>query len=88
MNFAVTKMSSKGQIVIPQKLRNKFKVGDSILIIEQDGNLILKNKEKLYEQTKQDREFVRETEAAYKRIEKGKSTTMEFDDFIEEMKKW
>lgn len=37
---------------------------------------------------KEDLEFARRTEAAYKRMEKGKFITMEFDEFIEEIKKW
>ena len=39
-------------------------------------------------QFKEDLEFARRTEEARKRIEAGKGITMDFDDFIEEMKKW
>jgi hypothetical protein len=33
-------------------------------------------------------EFAKRTEEAYKRIESGKGIEMNFDKFIEEMKKW
>ena len=36
----------------------------------------------------EDLEFARRTEEAYKEHEKGNFKTMEFDDFIKEMKKW
>jgi len=42
----------------------------------------------LDEKFKEDLEFSRRTEEAYRRIESGKGIRMEFDDFIEEMKKW
>ena len=34
------------------------------------------------------RQFIKRTEEAYKRIEAGEGIEMNFDDFIEEMKKW
>ena len=37
---------------------------------------------------REDLEFARRTEEAYKRIEAGKGIEMNFDDFIKEMKKW
>ena len=36
----------------------------------------------------EDLEFARRTEEAYLRYKKGKFISMDFDDFIEEMKKW
>jgi len=33
-------------------------------------------------------EFIRRTEEALKRIESGEGTEMDFDKFIEEIKKW
>ena len=37
---------------------------------------------------KENIEFAKRTEDAWKRIEEGHGTRMNFDDFIEEMKKW
>jgi len=37
---------------------------------------------------KEDLEFARRTEEAYKRHERGEFISMDFDEFIEEMKKW
>jgi len=70
-NISVTRMSSKGQIVIPVSMRKNLKVGDDILIIQDDERIILKKSDKLAEQMKEDLEFARRTEEAYKRIEAG-----------------
>ena len=40
------------------------------------------------DQYMEDLEFARRTEEAYRRIESGEGTKMEFDDFIKDMKKW
>jgi len=42
MNIAVTKMSSKGQVVIPSEMRKGIKEGDKLLIIRNNGQLIMK----------------------------------------------
>ena len=88
VNMSVTKMSSKGQIVIPSNMREDLKEGDEILIIKDEGRLILKKVDNMTEEMKEDLEFAKRTEEAYKRHERGESIEMDFDDFIEEMKKW
>lgn len=87
-NINVTKMSSKGQIVIPSNMRGNLKEGDELLIIKDEDRIILKKADKLTEQMKEDLEFARRTEEAYKRHERGESIEMDFDEFISEMKKW
>ena len=88
MDIALTKMSSKGQVVIPVEMREDIKEGDKLLIIKDNGRLIMKKASKLDENLKEDLEFAKRTEEALKRIEKGKGIRMDFDKFIEEMKKW
>lgn len=84
----ITRMSSKGQIVIPVNMRDNLKEGDELIIIKDDERIILRKAESLTEQLKEDLEFARRTEEAYKRIEAGEFISMEFDDFIKEMEKW
>jgi len=88
MEVAITKMSSKGQIVIPAELRGDIMEGEKLMIIKNKEQLILKKASKLDKQLNGDLEFARRTEEALKRIEAGKGIEMEFDDFIKEMKKW
>ena len=87
-NIDITRISSKGQIVIPKDMRAGFKEGEKLLIIKDKDRLILKKVTSTDENFKEDLEFAKRTEEALKRIEAGEGITMEFDDFIEEMKKW
>ena len=84
----ITKMSSKGQVVIPQELRGDFSEGDKIIVIRSNDQIILKKADKFDKQLAEDLEFARRTEEAYKRIEAGEGTRMDFDEFIKEIKKW
>jgi len=88
MELAITKMSSKGQVVIPADMRNDIQEGDRIVIIKNDHQLIMKKATKLDKNLAEDLEFAKKTEEALRRIEEGKGTKKNFDDFIKEMKKW
>jgi AbrB family looped-hinge helix DNA binding protein len=84
----VSRISSKGQIVIPVKFREKYKEGDNILFIDDGNNLILKKETEMDKNLKEDLKFARRTEEAWKEIESGRGTRIEFEDFIKEMKSW
>ena len=88
MEIAITKISSKGQIVIPAEMRKDIQEGEKLIIIKKDSQIIMKKANELEKNLIEDLEFARRTEEAWKRIEKGKGIKMDFDDFIEEMKKW
>lgn len=87
-NINVTKMSSKGQVVIPKDMRGDLVEGDKLVIIKNKDQIILKKMEFFSKNLDEDLEFAKRTEEAYKRIAVGKGITMDFDNFIEEMKKW
>lgn len=84
----MTKMSSKGQVVIPQELRKDIKEGDKLLVIRNADQIIIKKASKMDKQLAEDLEFARRTEEAYKRIESGKYISVDSDNLIEEMSKW
>lgn len=88
MEIAITTMSSKGQVVIPSELRENIEEGEKLIIIKNDHQLILKKVSDLDTNLKEDLEFAKKTEQALKRYEKGEFKTMDFDEFIDEMKKW
>ncbi len=88
MEVAITKMSSKGQVVIPTEMRSNINEGDKLLIIQNDDQLIMKKASKLDSNLKEDLEFAKKTDEAWKRIEAGKGIKMDFDNFVDEMKKW
>ena len=88
MDVNITKMSTKGQVVIPAEMREDIKEGEKLLIIKNKDQLILKKVSDLDEELKEDLEFARRTEEAYKRYDKGEFITMDFDKFMEQLKKW
>ena len=69
-------------------MRADFKEGERFLIIKDKSSLLLKRADDLDEKFKEDLEFARRTEEAWKKHDKGEFKTMEFEDFIKEMKKW
>jgi len=87
-SISITKISSKGQVVIPQEMRKNLKEGDKLVVIKNDGQIILKKMEDFDRNLEEDLEFARRTEIAWKEIESGKGIEMTFDEFIKEMKKW
>lgn len=88
MDVAITKISSKGQVVIPAEMRKGFHEGDKLLIIQNDQQLIMKKASDLDKNVAEDLDFAKKTEEAWKNIEAGKGIKMGFDDFVEDMKKW
>ena len=85
MDIAITRMSSKGQVVIPAEMRKDMEVGEKILIIRDNGHLIMKRVKDLADPLKEDLEFAQRTEAALKRWEKGNFTRMESQEFLDEL---
>ena len=83
-----TKISSKGQIVIPSNMRDDFKEGDTLLIIRDKSTILLKKADDLDERFKEDLEFAKRTEEAYRRHERGEFKKMSADKFLEELEKW
>jgi len=86
--ISITKMSSKGQVVIPLDMRGDILEGDKLVIIRNKNHIILKKEKDFSKNLEGDLEFARRTEEAWKRIDAGEGTRMNFDDFIKEMEKW
>lgn len=88
MDIAITKMSSKGQVVIPAEMRSDINEGDKLLIIQNKDQLIMKKASNLDKILNHDLKFAEKTEKAWQRIQKGKGIKMDFDEFIDEIKNW
>ena len=88
MEIALTKMSSKGQIVIPSGFREDLKEGEQLIIIKNDHQLILKKVSKLDKNLKEDLEFAKRTEEAWERYEIGQFKSRTAKDFLKDLEKW
>ncbi len=88
LDIAVTKMSSKGQVVIPQEMRGEFKEGEKLVIIKNDDQLILKKLSAFDKKLEEDLLFAKKTEEAYQKYLKGEFITVSGDEFLRRLKKW
>ena len=88
MEIALTKMSSKGQIVIPSELRVGIKEGEQLIVIKNDRQLILKKACSLNKNLKDDLEFAKRTEKEWERYERGEFTSSTAKGFLKNLEKW
>ena len=88
IDIAITKLSSKGQVVIPTEMRHDFGRGEKLVIIKNGAQLILKKASDLGKNFEEDLNFAKRTEEALKRYEKGLCKEMNDKDFINEIEKW
>ena len=88
IDVGLTKISTKGQIVIPNDLRNDFKIGEKLIVIKSNNRLIIKKASELEGNLEEDLIFAKRTEEAWKRYEKGEFVSMDKDDFSKSLEKW
>ena len=86
-NISITKMSSKGQVVIPIDMRGNFKEGDKLVIMKNNDQIILKKANDFDKNIEEDLEFAKRTEEALKRIDKGDFVSVDSENLFEEMNK-
>lgn len=87
-DISVTRMSSKGQIVIPSDMRKGIKEGEKFVVIRSGDKFILKSVKSFDENIADDLRFAERTEEALERYEKGKFRKMSGEEFLEELEKW
>ncbi len=87
MDVAITKMSSKGQVVIPAEMRKGIHEGEKLLIIQNKDQIIMKKANKLKKNLTEDLKFAKRTEEAWKSYERGEFVSMPADKFLEELSK-
>ena len=87
MDISITKMSSKGQIVIPLEMRENIKEGEKLVLIKNKDQIIMKKASEMDKNLAEDLEFARRTEEAYKRYEKGEFISLPMRKFLKIMKR-
>jgi len=81
----ITKLSTKGQIVIPESMRKNLEVG-SVFRVMKKGNLIVLKGIKGF--SKEEVEEMEELDKIWKEIDSGKGKTTSVEEFLKEMKTW
>jgi AbrB family looped-hinge helix DNA binding protein len=88
MDVAITKMSSKGQVVIPVSMRTGLPEGEKLLLIRDGERIILKPLSEIEPAVREDILFAEKTEQALEEYSKGMFVKKKEGDFIDEMKSW
>ncbi|MFW6450404.1 MAG: AbrB/MazE/SpoVT family DNA-binding domain-containing protein [Nanoarchaeota archaeon] len=86
MEYAIAKISSKGQLVIPSNLRKDIKTGEEFLIVKDGNRMILKNIKDVADELKDDLKFAQKVDKAWQEYEKGRFKKSSKKDFLEELK--
>lgn len=81
----VTKLSTKGQIIIPEQIRRGYETGSSFLITKVNDLIVLKPIKDLSLEEKKE---MKELNKIWKEIDSGKSKKYSEKEFFESMKKW
>ena len=88
MKIELTRLSSKGQVVIPGSIREKLELdgGEILAVSSKDNMIVLK---KIESPTEEDelRTFS-EIREAWEEIAQGKFKKTESEDFLKEISKW
>ena len=88
MEIAITKLSSKGQIVIPSEMRKNIPIGEKLFIIRNRNQWILKRVKDIDKNFEDDLKFAKRTEEAFKRYERGEFKEVEGKKFLKILEKW
>lgn len=88
MNIELTRVSSKGQVVIPNEVREQvgLREGQVLAVSAKDKVIILKKIDNPIEED--DLRALAEIKDAWKEIAEGKYKKMKSSDFIREISKW
>jgi len=81
----ITKLSEKGQIVIPKKIRRDFEVGTPFIVARQNNLIILKGVEGLNDEEKTE---MLELDGIWADIDAGNCETFTSEEFFIKMKEW
>jgi AbrB family looped-hinge helix DNA binding protein len=86
MEFAIARVSTKGQIVIPAALRKGIRKGDEFLLVQENGTFFLKSMRTLAKDLRDDLRFAAEIEKAWQEHTKGAFVKRPAKDFLRELR--
>lgn len=88
MNIEITRLSSKGQVVIPNELREQIGLseGQILAVSAKDKMIVLKKIDNPMEE--EDLRTLSEIKEAWKEIGEGKYKKMDSNSFLKEISKW
>jgi bifunctional DNA-binding transcriptional regulator/antitoxin component of YhaV-PrlF toxin-antitoxin module len=88
MEIGITRISSKGQVVIPSSMRKGCTKGEELIIIREGGRFILKPLGEFAPPLRDDILFAEKTEQAFAEYKKGSFRIKEKGEFPDELASW
>jgi len=92
MDIELSKMGERGQVVIPQEIREKLhmKKGEKFLVISEDNDIVFRplKKVKSLKRIEEDIIDMQIADKRWKEIERGESIISSKEDFLKEMESW
>ena len=85
LGMEITKLSTKGQIVIPENIRKGIEVGAAFSVAQKDDLIILK---KVHGLTEEEKKEMEELDKIWKDIDEGKGITQKILNAKKVMNKW
>ena len=86
MEFAIAKVSTKGQIVIPSALRKDISEGDEFLFVKDGNKILLKKIKEIASGLKGDLLFAEKVEKSWKEYDQGKFEKDSEEDFLAKLR--
>ena len=88
-SISVSKISSKGQIVLPKSIREKFGMNDEVVFIQRGDEIILRKSTDIIEDLEY-AQFVKNSFETLKEYENSPESfnSMDKEMFLSELKKW
>jgi len=81
----VTTLSTKGQVVIPERLRRGYDIGSSFIVSKVNEMIVLKPIEGLTEEEKNE---LKELKSIWNEIDSGKADKYSEKEFFKAIKQW
>tara|TARA_Y100000310_G_scaffold345426_1_gene464829 strand:+ start:8327 stop:8578 length:252 start_codon:yes stop_codon:yes gene_type:complete len=81
----ITKLSTKGQVVIPEEYRKNLEVGTAFAVAKKDDLIVLKKVDNLSDSEVRELE---ELQKIWKDIDSGKGESYTKEEFFDELEKW
>jgi len=81
----ITKLSTKGQIVIPETIRRDIEIGTPFTVIKQNDLIILK---KVKGFTEEELKEMKELDKIWEEVDKGECESYTPEEFFSKIKEW
>lgn len=90
MEVEVVRLSSRGQLVIPQEIRKgmKLKEGEKLLVASDKHKIVIRPVKDLKRELLEELLLAKKADDAWEEIEKGEYKRLPKERFLEELSKW